>query len=169
MSDGVSEKDLAKLINDISVLMRLARAMQEFGNETGSLTERELIILEMLESAPKRELTLSDVSKLFRGVAQSTLSTEVTKLRDKGWIEKGIDPNNERARTVRASPIGREALQESKKNSEKRYSLLLKAIRADEDERRVLAKVLGKAIGYIDQRIHEFVGHSSEEDSKSSE
>jgi len=148
-------QELGQLINAISVRMRLMRLIQENGdNKTALLNERELLILELLFE--QEDVPLSKIAGLWKDLSGSTLSTEVSRLVEKGWATKGILATNQRARTVCLTELGKHALVAGKAHAASRYSLLIKAIEPSKLEREVLERILVRAVDFIDNRIRAF-------------
>ena len=145
-------ESLGSLIHEISIRMRLAKAIQDFGGQPNEFTEREMLILELLHE--RGPLSISEVAKFFPTVALSTVSTEIMRLwRKEEWVLKGLDPCNPRSRTVALSKRGRDKLEEIKVQRQKRYAFLLKAIHATPEERKVLELVIQRAIAFIDDQL----------------
>jgi len=145
---------LEQAIYEVSLRMRLAKAIQDFRTNSGTekLTEREVLLLELLSE--REGMSVLEVAAFFPGTADSTISAALMRLwKEHGLISKGIDMENPRARVVALSEKGRKALQGIKRNSESRYGLLLEAISVTPKERTVLESVLERALNYIDQRL----------------
>ena len=70
--------DLEKAILEISLRMRLLKAMQEDESPSAGLTERDVMILRLLNERGK--MTVSQIAAAEPSVSDSTISTNITKL-----------------------------------------------------------------------------------------
>jgi len=140
--------DLERAIDEISLRMRLLRARQE-ETDSESLTEREIMLLELIEGHGK--MTVSQIAVSYPGVSESTISTGVTKLwRDK-LVSKTINPENQRITIVALTEKGKKALGVVKRQRAERFNTLFHAIETTDDEKQVFLRVLTRAIAYFDE------------------
>lgn len=144
--------ELEQLIDEISVRMRLLRAAEEADTSLEELSEREVLILELLNERGK--ITISDVANAFARVAPSTISITLTKLwRDKGLVSKAIDPENQRVTTVELSGKGIEMVEQIKRGRAERYRILMKALGMNDHESEVLKSIISRAVRYMDKKM----------------
>lgn len=145
-------RDLTKLIDEISLRMRLFKAAEEAGTPLDDLTDREVLILELLNERGK--LNISEIAAAFSRVATSTISVTITKLwRGKGLVVKAIDPGNQRATTVELSAKGVAAVAAIKKGRAERYRELVQALGIEAKEHELLKSIIARAVEHFDQRL----------------
>ncbi len=144
--------DLAKAILDLSFRMRLLRAMQEEKSSSDCLTERDIMILDLLNSHSK--MTISQISAAYPGVSNSTVSTTITKLwRDKKMVSKIISPENQRTTIVELTDKGKKAIELINKDRAERFRTLFESLNVSDQEKDVLLKVNLRAIAYFDKYL----------------
>lgn len=143
--------DLEKAVHDISLRMRLLRAMQE-DQSPDSLTERDAMILGLLSQCGK--MTVSQIAQASPNVSDSTISTSVTKLwRNKKMVTKTISPDNQRTTIVELTDKGKDVLEVFNKQRAERFKALFHAIQMTDDEKQVFIRVLARAIDYFDKHL----------------
>lgn len=140
--------DLLKSISEISLCMRLLREVQETGSGTAKLSNRDILLLEFLNK--KGQMGLSEIRRYF-GRTASTISTDFSNLWRKGYVEKTIDPNNQRARLVRLTETGREQLKTIRGNSAERLSFLLRDV--SKTEEKALEGIIEKALKNLNEEL----------------
>jgi DNA-binding MarR family transcriptional regulator len=140
--------ELVKLIDEISLRMRLMRALEEADSSLEEITERESLILELIND--RGRVNISDISVAFARVAPSTISMTVTKLWRKNLVSKRVDPENQRVTLVELTLQGEDAVKELKRTRAERYQILIQALGLDEQEYGVLKSVIARAIDYLD-------------------
>ena len=146
------ESDLENGIHLLSFRMRLLRAMQEENSTSVGLTERDAMILALLNEHGR--MPVSQISSAEPNVSDSTISTTVTKLwREKGMVSKTISPENQRTTIVELTDKGRKAIEILNKQRSERFKTLLQAIEVTDDEKAVLLKVVGRAIAFFDKHL----------------
>ena len=144
--------DLEKAIYEISMRMRLMRAMQEDTSADDGLSEREIMILGLL--AQRGPMTVSQIAQANPSVSDSTVSTSITKLwRDMKMVSKTISPENQRITIVELTAKGRGAIETVNKQRAERFKTLFKAIEMTDKEKDVFLKVLNRAIGFFDKHL----------------
>lgn len=144
--------DLEKGIREISLRMRLLRAMQEERSHSDDLTERDVMILELLKEQGR--MTVSQIAAAEPNVSDSTISTNVTRLwRDKKMVSKTIGPENQRITVVELTDKGKKAVELVNKHRAERFQALFEAIKVTDDEKQVLIKVLNRANTFFDKYL----------------
>lgn len=144
--------DLTKAIHEISLRMRLIRAGQEDKSASEGLTERDIIILELLNERGK--MTISQIAQAYPSISDSTISTNVTRLwRDDKMVSKTISPENQRTTIVELTDKGRKAIGLVKQQRAERYQTLFTAINVTADEKEVFTKILTRAIAFFDNYL----------------
>ena len=140
------------MIDEISLQMRLLRAAEEADTSLEELTEREILILELLNERGK--MSISDVANSFARVAPSTISITLTKLwRDRGLVSKAIDPSNQRVTTVELTDKGIDTVEQIKRGRAERFRILIDALGLKEQEYEVLTSIMVRAISYLDKML----------------
>jgi len=144
--------DLEKAILEISLRMRLLKAMQEDESPSAGLTERDVTILRLLDERCK--MTVSQIAAAEPNVSDSTISTNITKLwRDKQMVSKTISPENQRTTIVELTDKGKKAIEVVNKQRTERFKTLFQALEVTDDEKQVLLKILNRAIPFFDKHL----------------
>ena len=101
------ETELAKVIRDLAFRMRLIKANQEEQVGQYCLTERELLILELLsENGP---MSVSQLALADAGASDSTISTTITGLwRNKKMVTKTASSEDQRTTMIGLTEKGAE-------------------------------------------------------------
>ena len=132
--------DLEKGIHEISLRMRLLKAVQEDKLHPEDLTERDVMILGLLNEQGK--MTVSQIAAADPNVSDSTISTNITKLwRDKQMVSKTISPENQRTTIVELTDKGSKAIELVNQQRAERFKTLFRAIEVTDDEREVFVKI----------------------------
>jgi DNA-binding MarR family transcriptional regulator len=144
--------DLTKAIHEISLRMRLLRAGQEDKSASEGLTERDVIIIELLNERGK--MTISQIAQAYPTISDSTISTNVTRLwRDNKMVSKTISPENQRTTIVELTDKGKKAIEHVKRQRAERYQTLFDAINVTDGEKEVFTKILTRAIAFFDKYL----------------
>jgi len=144
--------DLEKAIHEISLRMRLLRAIQEEESPFQDLTERDEMILSLLNE--RGRMTVSQIAAADPNVSSSTISTSITKLwRDKKLVSKTISPENQRTTIVELTEKGKKAVEIINQQRTERFQVLFDAIKVTDDEKEILIKVLTRAIAFFDKHL----------------
>lgn len=144
--------ELEKVINDLAFRMRMLRAFQEDQSGEGSLSEREVLILQQL--AEQGPLSVSQIAEAWPSVSDSTISMAITKLwRKRGLVTKTIDPGNQRVTMVELSEKGKAELDTVMKQRNERFQMFFHAINVSEEEKQVLIQVFQRAVDFMDQSM----------------
>lgn len=142
-------------IAKLGIKMRIYRAVQIADSDAGVLKDREILILELLKT--QGSMSMTDLSQFFPGVKQSTLSTDVKKLRTElDLIDMKVDKHDMRIHLIELSDKGLEKINEIKAQRAKSYIPLAEAIGNDPDEIELLNKVVARAIALVDREISDF-------------
>ena len=142
-------------IAKLGIKMRIYRAVQIADSEAGALKDREILILELLKT--QGAMSMTELSNFFPGVKQSTLSTDIKKLRTElDLIDMKVDKNDMRIHLIELSDKGLEKISEIKSQRGKSYIPLAKAIGKNPDEIELLNKVVQRAIALVDREINNF-------------
>jgi DNA-binding MarR family transcriptional regulator len=142
-------------IAKLGIKMRIYRAVQIADSDAGVLKDREILILELLKT--QGSMSMTDLSQFFPGVKQSTLSTDIKKLRTElDLIDMKVDKHDMRIHLIELSDKGLEKINEIKAQRAKSYIPLAEAIGNDPDEIALLNKVVARAISLVDREISDF-------------
>jgi DNA-binding MarR family transcriptional regulator len=142
-------------IAKLGIKMRIYRAVQIADSDAGVLKDREILILELLKT--QGSMSMTDLSQFFPGVKQSTLSTDIKKLRTElDLIDMKVAKNDMRIHLIELSDKGLEKINEIKAQRAKSYIPLAEAIGNDPDEIALLNKVVTRAIALVDREISDF-------------
>jgi len=142
-------------IAKLGIKMRIYRAVQIADSDAGVLKDREILILELLKT--QGSMSMTELSQFFPGVKQSTLSTDIKKLRTElDLIDMKVDKHDMRIHLIELSDKGLEKINEVKDQRAKSYIPLAQAIGNDPDEIALLNKVVTRAIALVEQEINNF-------------
>ena len=142
-------------IAKLGIKMRIYRAIQIADSDAGALKDREILILELLKT--QGSMSMTELSRFFPGVKQSTLSTDIKKLRSElDLIDMKVDKNDMRIHLIELSDKGFDKVKQIKSQRGKSYIPLAKAIGDDPDEIDLLIRVVTRAIALVDQEINHF-------------
>ena len=145
-------KDIAKGVRDLTLRMRFLKAIQEEQANGENLSERELLILELLSE--KGDMTVSQVSAADPGASESTISSTITRLwRDKKMVTKTISPENQRTTIIGLTDKGRKIIEIFNKQREERFKTLFEAINVTDGEKEALLNVLRRATAFFDKHL----------------
>lgn len=146
------EPDLENAIHELSMRMRLLRVIQEDRACELGLTERDFMILELLNDRGK--MTISEIAAAYPSVTFSTISTDVTKLwRQKQLLSKTINPENQRVTLVELTDKGEEIVELWNKQRTERYAKLFEALKATDEEKQVLLRIIDRAVKFFDKYL----------------
>ena len=144
--------DLQKAIHDLSLRMRLLRAIQEDDSATLNLTEREEMIVYLL--AERGEMTVSQIASAAPNVSFSTVSTTITKLwRDKKLVSKSISPDSQRVTIVDLTDKGHDIMDQLREKETIRYKTLIRALEVTDEEKMILLRMLTRANTFFDKYL----------------
>jgi DNA-binding MarR family transcriptional regulator len=144
--------DLENAISEITIRMRLFRALQEEQYPTMPLTEREVMILELLDKRGK--MSISEIAASIPKISDSTISTSVTKLwRDKHLVSKTISPDNQRTTIVELTGGGKKAIDTINKQRAERFKALFQALEVSDSEKEVFINILNRMIPFFDKYL----------------
>jgi len=132
--------------------MRLIKSLQEEKSSIEQLSDRDILLLEMLSKAGS--MTVSQIAALHPNISESTISTTITKLwRDKKVVSKTISPENQRVTNVELTDKGREILTVYADHQSQRYKALLNAMQLSEDEKKVLLDIIQRTLTVFDTQL----------------
>jgi DNA-binding MarR family transcriptional regulator len=141
-------------VAQLSIKMRIFRAIQTAGSETGELKDREILILELLNT--QGPMSMTDLLHFFPGIKQSTLSTDVKRLRaELDLVDMTVDRNDMRIHRIELSAKGRAKVEEIQQQRAQSYEPLATAIGDVPDEIEVLNRVVERTIQLVDQKINQ--------------
>jgi DNA-binding MarR family transcriptional regulator len=144
--------DLVKAILELSNRMLTLKAIEEDKTLEGALSERELIILNLLRE--KSRLSVSDIAEAVPKASYSTISTDITKLwRDRKMVSKTVDPDNQRVTLVELTNKGAEAAETIQTQRDKRFEQLYEALNTTPEEEQVMVRVFSRATTYFDNLL----------------
>ena len=145
--------ELGKLIDDLGMRMRLLRAAQEGASRTEDLSERDILLLELLNSRGK--MAVSEISAAYPNVSESTISTNITKLwKNKKLVSKTINPENQRMTFVDLTDKGKELLNVIKQQRGERLTMMFQAMKFSDEERAMMERVVTRAIEFFDTYLN---------------
>ena len=142
--------ELEKAVHELSLRMRMIRAIQEDLAPAGALTERESLILHLL--GERKQMTVTQIAEAWPNVSESTISMTITKLwRKHGLVSKTIDPENQRVTRVELTDKGRIELETIFHQRSQRIKALFDSINMTDEEKQVLISVCQRGVKSLDQ------------------
>jgi len=149
--------DIQQFFNNVarlSIKMRIYRAIQSANSDTGDLRDREVLILELLNT--QGPMSMTDLLRFFPGIKQSTLSTDVKRLRSElDLVDMTVDKNDMRIHRIELSAGGRDKVAEIKQQRAQSYAPLATAIGDVPEEIDVINRIVENTIEMVDQKINE--------------
>lgn len=141
-----------ELIYDFSLKMRLLKATQESVTGDEGVSEREILLMEIL--AERGKTTISTLASALPIVSESTISTDITRLwRAKELVTKNVSDRDQRITTTELTPKGKQLLDWIKTKRAERSATLLRAIGITAKEREVCERILTRAVQYLDTQL----------------
>lgn len=146
------ENKLVDVISQLSLRMRLIKSLQEEKSSSTELSDRDMLLLEMIDRAGT--MTISQITALHPGVSDSTISTAITRLwRDKKLVSKNISPENQRVTNVELTEGGKKELEIYEAHQAVRNKVLLKAMQISDTEGQMLLEIISRAINVFDSHL----------------
>ena len=144
-------KNLLVGISQLSVKMRLLKAYYGAGSDAGELNDRQVLILEIL--ANQGPMSVTDLAKRFRGVAQSTISADMKALRlpGKGLVEIQLGQQDMRKHMVTLTESGQQKVKDIRHAQADTYAPLAEALPKDVEKAQVVEDVVNNAIRLVDE------------------
>jgi DNA-binding MarR family transcriptional regulator len=144
--------DLEKAVYEISQKMEQLRVMQENRSHSEDLTERDIMILNVLSQRGK--MPVSEIANAIPNASDSTISMNITKLwREKRMVSKTKDPENQRTTIVELTEAGKKEVELHNNQRAERFKALFQAIEVNDEERVVLTNVLDRAIKFFEKHL----------------
>lgn len=143
--------DLAKAIQDLTFRMRLLRAGQEAQGGNIALSEREMLILELL--AKNGQMSVSQLSLADSSASDSTISTTITRLWRNKLVSKTIKPENQRTTIIDLTEKGKKTVDVINRQRAERFQTLFEAINTTGSEEEAILNVTNRAIKFLDERL----------------
>jgi DNA-binding MarR family transcriptional regulator len=143
--------ELEKVMFELGLRMRLLRAAQEEAVSPENLTERDTLILELLND--QGEMTVSQIAATTPNISDSTISTNITKLWRQKLVSKTISPENQRVTMVKLTDKGKKAIDIVNEQRLERFQMFFKAIQVTGEEKEVILRVFGRAVEFFDKYL----------------
>ncbi|MHC4386344.1 MAG: MarR family winged helix-turn-helix transcriptional regulator [Planctomycetota bacterium] len=142
--------ELEKAVHELALRMRMIRAIQEDAAPAGALTEREALILHLLNE--RGQMTVTQIAEAWPNVSESTVSMTITKLwRKHGFVSKTISPENQRITHVELTDKGKTELENIFKQRSMRIKALFDSINMTDEEKQVMISVCQRGVKVLDQ------------------
>jgi len=146
-------KSTEMLIYEMSLRVRLFRMFMGSENNPGNLTDREILILELLSM--KDSMSISEIGALCPTVSGSTISTTITKLwKENKLVNKQILPENQRVTAVSLTDEGMRAIKEIKRTKSELYSTIAESLELSPEEDVLFQNILANAIVFFDKKLN---------------
>jgi DNA-binding MarR family transcriptional regulator len=99
-------------------------------------THSEIMVLHMIDNCDRRGARASTTWLSSRlGLTKSTVSQTLNSMEEKGWIRRGIDPDNRRQTTIDLTEAGRRKMEEIFQESKLRIAKVLETMGREDSER----------------------------------
>ncbi len=141
--------ELEQAVHELSLRMRMIRAIQEDAERNDALTERESLILHLLKD--RGQMTVMQVAEAWPNVSESTVSMTITKLWRNSMVSKAISPENQRITLVDLTDKGRAELDNIFKQRSIRIKTLFDSINMTNEEKQVLISICQRGVKVLDQ------------------
>ncbi len=142
--------ELVRLIDEISVRMRLFKVAQET-ETTGQYSEREILLLELVDA--NKKMSISEIRERFKVVGKSIISSTISNFWKAQLVNKEKDFENQRITYVSLTPKGKELLSKIRKNTDERFSVLFEALSLNSEQKEMLEQILENAIKMLDKKM----------------
>lgn len=138
-------------ISRLSVKMRILKTHYGAGTDVAELNDRQVLILEIL--ADQSPMSVSDLAKKFKGVAQSTISADIKALRafGDGFVEIQLGQQDMRKHMVTLTNLGHQKVTEIRNQRAETYAPLVKALPTDAKKAQVVDEIVNNTIRLIDE------------------
>ena len=145
--------EFEKAINELSLRMRMIRAIQEDNAPSGALSERESLILQLL--GERGQMTVTQIADAWPNVSESTVSVTITKLwRKLGLVSKTISPENQRITLVELTEKGKKELETILAHRNERLKALFDSIHMTDEEKQVLISICQRGVKVLDRFLN---------------
>ena len=146
------EKDLDMLIYELIFRVRLYRWSKNAAVKTEDLTERDMLLLEILSM--KENMSISDIAALYPNVSGSTISTTITKLwKDKKLVNKTIFPENQRVTMVNLTDEGKRIVEQIQETDLKMYKTISTSLNLLSKHNEFFTRSIQKTIEFFDNQL----------------
>lgn len=138
------------LIYDLAFRVRLFIALKlSEENRVEHLSDREVLLLELIDT--KGSMNISEISRFYPKVSNSTISTTISKLwKEKQLVEKNILPENQRITAVSLTYEGRRILSQIKEKQSKIFNTVAESLGLSAEPDQPFHQILKKSIVFFD-------------------
>ncbi|NIO17385.1 MAG: hypothetical protein GTN70_10440 [Deltaproteobacteria bacterium] len=145
-------ESMEMLIYEMALRVRLFRMMSGSENDMGHLSDREMLILELL--GMRKNMSVSEIAALCPTVSGSTISTTITKLwKDDKLVNKTILPENQRVTTVSLTDEGKRVVEEIRRAKSSLYGTIAESLGLSAEEEEIFKKILANALVFFDEKL----------------
>ena len=100
------------------------------------ITHSEMMVLHMIDNCDRKGARASTTWLSSRlGLTKSTVSQTLNSMEEKGWIRRGIDPDNRRQTTIDLTEAGSEKIREVMREGMTRVGIVLEKMGHESAER----------------------------------
>lgn len=149
------KEKLENLIYELAYRIRLSdqiRQAEAKDKPSDTLSPQEQLILEVLYK--KDDMRISDINDSLKALSPSNISTIIKKLtREKTFVSKERSLEDERVVTVTLTESGKKETQKLIKNRLEMFKIIVTALNMNEEEGKVLHRVVNNAIIFFDDFI----------------
>jgi DNA-binding MarR family transcriptional regulator len=149
--DNITE-NIETLMYEIGLRARLFRTSKGAGNHVVVLTQRERLLVELI--GMRDNMSISEISRLFPTVSNSTISTTITRLwKDRRLVEKRILPENQRITNVSLTVKGRRVLNAIKVGESEVYKKIAESLELSPEQDEYFKAIIEIAIIYFNHQL----------------
>ncbi len=141
--------ELERLIDEISVRMRLLQAEQDT-EDSGRYSEREILLLELIDT--KKKISISEITTRFQLIGKSIISSTISNFWKAQLVNKEKDFENQRITHVSLTPKGKKLLNTIRKHKAERFSTLIETLNLNPEQKEMLEQILENAIKLLDKK-----------------
>jgi DNA-binding MarR family transcriptional regulator len=147
---GAMKEVTEMLIYDLAFRVRLFIALKlSEENRVEHLSDREVLLLELIDT--KGSMNISEISRFYPKVSNSTISTTISKLwKEKQLVEKNILPENQRITTVSLTDEGRRILSQIKEKQSEIFNTVAESLGLSAEPDQLFHQILKKSIVFFD-------------------
>lgn len=149
--------ELAELIDEISLRMRLLKVAQE-SKSAEQYSERDILLLELIGS--NKRMGVSEISAQFKVVSKSVLSTTISNFWKADLVNKEKDADNQRITYVNLTTKGKKLLDKIRKNKAARFTALINALKLDTKQKAMIEQILTNAIKIFDEKTEKGIANN---------
>jgi DNA-binding MarR family transcriptional regulator len=146
-------KEIIHKIRALNTKMRIFRARLGGDSDIAKLNDRQLLMLEMLDS--QKQMSIGQLGQSFKGVSQSAISIDIKSLRLKKLVQKKFSPADDRIHLIELTRTGKKKVEEIQQQALDSYLPLTNAIgKTNLKELDVFNSIVDRIINELDKMLY---------------